>query len=279
MTERELTDVFTQVIGDDEPPLTGSGTMLTLARRARRRRSVVLAAGSTVATAAVVVGAVATVPGLVGAPAGHTVIDTAHGGASTPTGVSSGSRTSKPSASPTPSKKDVEASAKRLLAALEVAVPRGYTIPTKDTVSEGGVQYEVRGTQVVPGADRMGSTGQSMNANTDIYLGAAAGSITVTVSDDDQSVPSDLCAAKIIHQGIESGCSVVTAADGTKVRVASRDLGSHGQIRYATCFHPGWTVTAQEMQTGMTPGRGTLPELPMSEQQLADFATNPGFTR
>ncbi len=280
MAERELTDVFTEVLGDDEPPLAGVGAMLTTVRRARRRRNVVLAAGSTVAAAVLVVGAVATVPalaGLAGTPGGHTRGAAATGGnASATTGAP---RASEQLASPTPLPKNWDAAAKQVLTALQAAVPDGYTTPSADTVTKGDVHYQVRGTQLVPIAERQGSTGRSLIASTDIYRGDTAGALSVNVSEDDQAPPSDLCAARITHQGTEDSCDVVTAADGTKVRVASRTIDQSHHIRYATCFHTGWTVSVQESQFGLDPNRTSLAALPMNAQQLADFATNPAFTR
>lgn len=281
MTDTEVKDLFQRVLADPGPPLASSEEVLGAARRTARRRRAGTAVACSALAAVAVAGASVGVPALTGAL--------------TPTGTNhaagNGTRPTTSASSPTTSaSSDVagestpatnQGKADKMLETLLAAVPAGYTTPTTDTVSDAnGQQYEVRGTQVLPDSTtgENGGKGWHLNASTDVYRGSQAGSLAVTVTDNDQPVPDgDICQLEIQHQGSgEQSCQQIMVS-GTRVRVSMRDLGQAGKIWYATVFTDGWTTQVQEGQNGMRPGSAMLATLPYTPRQLAQLAMNPAF--
>jgi hypothetical protein len=274
MNERDVKDVFQRVLDTPRTPGADRVAMLSLAHRARRRRTVAWT-GSAGATA-VVIAAVATL-----AVAAHSP----GAGAATEAGqVSAGaSATATAAASkPAPARSD-EQYAQDLLAALPTLVPPGFTFPTQDLFTDtNGTKYVLRTAQVfppatlngqpVPTGSVLGSMPRSVSASTDVYRDGRQASVIVHVVDS--AAPADLCMVQIEHQGTENGCRVATATNGAQIRLGWRDISTYGRTWYATRYYAHRSVTVQQYPGGMNPHLSSYGAV-WDEAAVVEVAANP----
>jgi hypothetical protein len=276
MNEHDVKDVFDQVLDTARRPGADREAMLTLAHRARRRRTVAWA-GSAGATAVVIAG-VATLA--------ISNLSQAGTGQAFDPGQAPGQAAVVTAPPTTPAPRTDQQYGEDILAALPSLMPAGFTVPTQDTITtEDGTTIRVRGIQVTPPTTGMdgqpiptggvlGSLPHGVTAYVDVYRDNKQAAVTVTVTDS--APPADLCAADIGHQGTADNCQVSTASNGAQVRLAWRDVPDYGRIWYATKFYPTRSVTVQQMPNGMDPNKSGWGDI-WNEAALIEVAVSPAL--
>jgi hypothetical protein len=256
----DVKDLFSRVLDADAPrPMASRDEMMARAHRAAARRRTRRAA-TACAAAAIVVGAAVGVPSWVGRDSDDGLTT------GTEPAVTAGPSRPAPASRLTP-----ERHAGSMLTTLLKHVPGQFTTPATPTFKDaGGLEHQVQGTHVEPPA-------KEMSASTDVYRGTKAGSLAVAVTVGQGAAPvGDLCVTGTIsHQGIDSGCKVVTATDGQPIRFSWRYV-SAGRIEYAARFHPGGYVMVLQTTSGTRPVSTPLGRI-MTERALADAAADPAF--
>jgi hypothetical protein len=257
MSEETLRDLFDRVLAAPGPPGADREQMVARAHRALVRRRVVRSAGAAgVGLACVVVVALA-----VGVASGHRgdAIGVATNAPPAPTTVTPTVTQSPPA--------DV-GGAQQLLDALTGLVPAQFSLPDQAIFTDGGGQkYQLFGSQEVPsGTDTM------INASTVVFRDGKQASLSVLIAP--ATAQADLCLAQVVHQGIEAGCHVSTAQDGTPIRVAWRDINGLGRIWYATRFYGSRSVTVSQAPGGIRPGMGNYGAV-WTEPELVEVAASP----
>jgi hypothetical protein len=237
MNELEVKEILLRAAAAPRAPVPDRAAVIALGHRARRRQTIRWAGtGAATIVVAAVVGVLA-----IGAGPARTAPPQ-------PGSTHHGPTATAPPSVPTrsPGVHYDQAYADQLLTALSALVPASFTLPTDDLFTDSaGQHYQVRGAQV----STDGTTGSvSVGAGTTVYHDQRQAYVSITVVPTSQ--PADLCAAEVRHQGVEAGCHVGTATNGTRIRVAWRDVGS-GRIWYATRYVGGTSVTVQQSPGGI----------------------------
>lgn len=252
----DVKDLFSRVLDADTPrPVATRDEMLAVAHRAaaRRRARHITAVCASVA---LVVAAATAAPHWLG-----------RGG----DGLTTGPAATAPPNRPTPTTAPAitpERHAQSMLTTLLGHVPEPFATPSAPPAAGS--------TRPAKEAHVMSPT-QQMIANTDVYLGTKSGVMSVVVTVRPGAVPTgDLCVTAPASHHAEEGCTVVTAANGDRIRVSWRDLSPLGRIEYAARFYQGGTVVVQQTPSAMQPDSVPIGRI-LSQQRLAAVAADPAF--
>jgi hypothetical protein len=169
-----------------------------------------------------------------------------------------------------------------LLAALEEAVPDGYSVPRESEVKAGdGVTYPLRTVAWRPpaaAADRADPRRWSFLATLEVQRAGRALVLTLesiprrsTAND-----PSDLCLAQPVVDG--DLCTTRRASDGDPVRLAWSDDRTLGRTTSAARFHDGFVIRVGQAPR-VRPGVAPLPTAVLTDQALTDLAADPRLAR
>jgi len=256
----DVKDLFNRVLDTDAPrPVASRDAMLAVAHRAAARRRTRRTAAACAAAAFVIAAAVGVPRWL---PAGTDGVTTGRD-----PGV-----TASPSSPAPPSTVTPERHAESMLKALLKRVPAEFTTPTTPTATDqNGVPRRTNESHVMDGQT------PQLFAITDVYSGTKAGSTSVLVQFGLGAPPAgDLCVTGRPSHHAEQGCKVVTAANGTRIRVSWRGLPQIGRIDYAARFYQGGSVVVQQAPTLMDSRTTPIGRI-FSEQAIADVAADPEF--
>jgi hypothetical protein len=179
------------------------------------------------------------------------------------------------SPAPTGPAADYRSRAMAALDLLTAAVPAGYTMPARDAVPrpDSASFFPMR---EVTWRSPEQSRKELYAAWLEVQLDGRAALLTVRVTDE---IPpgllwsADLCATPVAPR--EQVCQVVTATDGTPVRIASWQPVT-GPVRQAVRVANGVLVTV-EQASRPRPGVYGLGRAVLTDRQLADLAADPAL--